>query len=742
MPKTETPSYQASRQRHWAAPIYVGRPFYVKTYSDGADFPFSRDFATGPVNGGGDVLQTMGPPTGNTQTVQTELGQSSIGTFTVPILDDGGEVTRYLGNPAIPLLIDLGYADDVIYAQGPLDGYPTKGTLILEAERIRYAAIDLAAGRFIGCRRGVDGTSAMPHMAGIPLGNGEQLRAGQRMQLYAGYADVPFVNFMAIAKMEIASIALAQDGLTFLFALADIQRSMRKAVFTTWSSDNQLNMAENPITIALRMLLSSGTAVDIGGTCRIFANNLVVGTSDFTIFNIGDYVLIGLGTDSEQLARVGQIVDATTFLSSLPLTPTPPPPAAGQLFRKAGQNGKYDVLRASDAVGIPPAMVDVAGLEALRDSQFPNDRFHFRLNVAESDGKAFIESQIWQPNNLYPFITQDGKYSAKRYAPPPASTPLALGEDDIATWSWQGGERAILNEVDFLYDWNTAAAPNDYGTRQRYTTVATQGSINAFGLRPPLKITARGIRTSVGAQAMLDNRAAQLLQRFSVPPPILAVTVRYSNHVLDIGDFVAVTHRFVPNRKTGKRGLVNEIFEVRDVTPLYGATGKVGMTLLHVGAQDTIPTPTGLGPINALLDLLIFRAAFFNAASIALETNIEDQTGAVTVTTQRSGDTLHIQARQYVTSPSVATTPADVISRIRVGSVGGTLVDGIMPEPFLTGTASAKTTDQYARRGIVKHEVLYTPPTIGPITIIMSALCPIAGGSARDRSMTVTVRSH
>ncbi len=738
MPKTESASYFAARSQLRASPVYVARAFSVKAYGDGADFPFSRDFASGPVNGGDDILQVLGTPSGNTQTVQTELGTSSIGTFTLPLLDVDGEIMRYLSNPARLLAAEAGPDDDVLTATGPIDGYPGKTTLLIDDERIRCIT-EPTTGRFIWCQRGTDGTSRARHLAGAVIHNGEQLRAGQRIQLYAGYADVPFVHFLKFAKMEIVATALAPDGVTFVLTVADVQRSLRKAIFTAVKSDAQLIMSTNPITIALRLMLSSGTAVDISGTCQVLAGNIVKGTSDFTLFQVGDYVLIDIESATEQLAQIGQILDATSFISSLPLTPT----AAGKRFRKAGSNGKYDVLRRSDSLAMPPVLVDVAGLEALREQHFPDDHFHFRLNGPENDGKTFLEREIWRPNNCYPFITQDGKYSAKRYTAAPADVVKTLTEDDIVTWAWDGGERQILNEVDFFYDWNTSAIPNAYATRQRYTSAPHVGSIQAFGLRPPLRLELKGVRTAAAAQQILDERAFQLLQRFSAPPPILRVTVLYTHHTLDIGDTVRVTHSLIPNRKTGSRGLADEIFEVRDITPMFGATGRIGITLLHTGAQEIIPTPTSDGAQLAPMDLLVFRASFFNAASVTLTPgNTEIETGSVTVTTQRSGDTLHIQARQYVTSAAQATTPADVFSRLRVGSVAGTLLDGVSPESFLATTATKTTADQYARRGQVKHEVLYTPATVGPITIVLSGMSATANGTARDRSMTITVRSH
>lgn len=885
--KTETTGYSDLRQRTAQKPVYILQPYHVVRSGFPAEWPFTRGFSSGPISAATrEYLDLLGRPQGNTQTAVPEEGQSSLGTFSFPLQDSGGEILRYLSNPRVLLANALTGAisgrPSYIEGQTSIGGYPAIGTLQIGSERVRYHRRDDATNRFSDLEWAIDGTSPSSHLVGDVMQNGEQLRAGQRVQLLAGYRDLDERSFLRFAKMEITTVGLANDGLTYILAAADIQKFLQRLVFPATQQDI-IDIVGNPLTVLLRLLISTGTAAVSTGTIQLVAPNIVLGTgTDFlNFFRPGDIFLAAPFSSSEQVFSVGAVESDTRLYvaGDVSITPTDPAAeavgpnrvvngdfntsingwttiliggatvvwttgrarltanagqvgilrqevgvaastpyavefvlagvqshvtvgsvasgtdlfvqtlpagqyrltlesptqimsfrverngntiagvtdvdqvkirtlatatagpiaatsAAGLSYRRAGRAGLYDVFNGSWSVGMPEGFIDVAGIEALRDEKFSDSVFRYRLNSPE-DAKDFIEKEVLKPLNAYPFITQDGQYACRVYEGR-AGTPVAtLDEDQIIGWTWQGGEDRIINQVEVQYDWNEILAPNMFGVRQRYTAAA---SVEKYGLRAPFKMASKGLRSSHNVQGELDRWAFELFQRYSDSAPRLQLIVRYGNHVLDIGETVAVTHARIPDRLTGSRGLVNEPFQIRDVRPTFGAEGRVVMTLIQVSALDVIDQPTGDPSELARTDLVIARASFFNAASVALTTNEETLTGSITVTLTSTSDSLHIQARQYVTSAQVSVAPTDVTSRIRIGSVGGTLLDGIMPSPFLAATATAKSVDQYARRGVVTHEVLHSPGITGNVTVVMSGFCPASGGAARDRSMTVTVR--
>lgn len=525
MTKTETSAYAAERVKYQTAPTCLVRFFHLKRAGDVAEYPFSRDFATGPVVGAGaTILPAIDRIVGNTQTVAPEQGRSSRGTFDVYLVDVGGEILKQLSNPSVTLQTALGAGggETVVQAASSIAGYPAIGTVEIDSERIRYTANDPTLNRFTGITRAVDDTSLAAHAVGATIRNGEQIRSGQRVQLFAGYASLSQSHYTSLVKMEIVRVGLGPDGLTFIVTITDVQRWLDRAVFLGATEENPVSLTGNPVTLALQVLTSTG-----------------------------------LGT-----------------------------------------NGAYDVLAAVNGLAVPQALVDVAGLESLRDEEFAGQTYEFKL-TGPGSGKEFLEGEIWHALNCYPWVTQDGKYSAKRYKPAPASASLTLTEADILSWQWQGGEAQIVNQIEFQYDWHLPVALARYSKRQRYTSgQGDGGSYDKYGPRPLFRLASKGIKTATGGQAILDDRAAQFFKRYADPPPVLSVGVRYGRHELDVGDVVAVTHARIPNRLTGLRGLAGHVFEVIDLQPFFGREGKLQLILLFTGAIVLPSAPASGGAVN------------------------------------------------------------------------------------------------------------------------------------------------
>lgn len=164
-----------------------------------------------------------------------------------------------------------------------------------------------------------------------------------------------------------------------------------------------------------------------------------------------------------------------------------------------------------------------------------------------------------------------------------------LNDDDIIRGRWQGGDRLIINRVIFSIDWDHVL--------QQFTkhVVYTFGdSVKKYGLRPAMRIESKGIRSTptpcgefgtIGcALAMLDERAANLGARYADPPPMLNLEIFYRKHTWEPSDIICVTSAFVPNMIAGRRGIVNEAFEVVNIQQQFAPEGKILLTLLDVEA--------------------------------------------------------------------------------------------------------------------------------------------------------------
>jgi len=744
--QTVAAAYSLELAKRSQATAYLIRVFHVPKAGRVAAYAFSKDFTTGAVTGTGrPYLACLRTPAGNTQTVEPEQGRSSRGVLTYALVDLLGEISRYMANPPATLRIALA-ADQLagtVEVNEDISGYPAIGTIALGAapERVRYAGINASLKQFTGINRAVDGTTLAAHAVGATVQNGEQIRAGQRVSLFAGYQGIGFADWAPVATMEVTATG-SDSAAGYTIQTQDMQRFMRQFMLLTATQEVPLKFGGNPLDVLLAWLCSSGTGVISTGTVQGTAPNTVTGSGGTVFLSFllpGDYVGIGSETTDFQVVQVASVTSDTVFTTVGTIAST----AAGLSYVRAGENGKYDVLSGTNGLVVPAAFADITGIEALKASDFAGQKYSYSL-TAPVEGKSFIEREL-KTMNVYPVILRTGAWSLRRYRPATQGvTPAvaALTEDDLLSWQWAGGESQILNVCEFQYDWNiSSAAADDYSTRQRYKAL---DSINKYGARPAFKITALGIRTALGGQAILDDRAFQLFKRYADPPAVLQVAVRYSRHVLEGGDLISVTHRLIPNRRTGLRGMTAQLFEIRDIRPAFGATaGQSGlvMTLLDIGNQTIPAAPVSDGAENNLQTLIVNRASFFNDADVAVSAvGTEVQTASVTVTLVRTTDSLIVNARQSIdaTLANIAdyTTP-----RIRKTSIAGTLLDGVSPPTFATSVGKSSSVTSL---GVVAHDFLYEPNTTGPITIIMSIIPSAsgAGGVVRSRSLTVTVRSR
>lgn len=103
---------------------------------------------------------------------------------------------------------------------------------------------------------------------------GQQIRPGQRAQVYSGYAELDESDYMPQVKMEVVDRRL--DDITstaFTVELADIQRSTRREVFLAATQESPFSLGPaHPLDLALQVLTSTGTGTN-GAYDKLAAEN-------------------------------------------------------------------------------------------------------------------------------------------------------------------------------------------------------------------------------------------------------------------------------------------------------------------------------------------------------------------------------------------------------------------------------------------------------------------------------------
>lgn len=459
--KTETAAHKTEREKLQTQPVVFARFAHVKKYGDGTDFPFSVDFSTDAV---ASPTKTKKPwllmPQGNTQTIEPELGRSSIGLFSLQLLDAGGEVLRYLSNPTLTLKTAMTPAVPVaggfVEATEATAGYPGVGTLEIATGSSTPAAPTAAAGA-----AGSVDVGAHSWVATFVV-SGAEHRAGPKSNVVTIADSAKQVALSAVstgpAGTTARKIYRTAAGDTGSHKLVGTISDNTTTTFTDNIADGALG-AEAPGAIErvrydqndsankrfrvaaggrgadstaaadhlLGALITNGEQIRPGQRCQLFSGYAALAEADYTAWPKME--VLGRGLTGGRLYTI-QVTDVQrslrrrVFLTATAAAPrqitTNPITAALRILTStgAGTNGPYDVLIAEDGLAIPQALVDVAGLERLRDTEVPADTYDFKI-TEPVDGKIALEEEVWKTLNAYPWVDQNGKLSARRYRPGP-----------------------------------------------------------------------------------------------------------------------------------------------------------------------------------------------------------------------------------------------------------------------------------------------------------------------------------
>lgn len=254
--KTFSTSLAAALAAPVKEPRYLFRFSHVASLSS---FDFAADFTTGDIkNATQTYYQAAGFPTGNTQTVEVEQGRSTIGTFRIPFYDLDGAMTRYMSSPPAGLSANLNNSTTTVAASiagGLAAAYPPFGVIFVNSERMTYTT--RSDSQFTGVVRGAQATTAASHTAPSSLGNGNQIRVGEGVQIFVGDTTVAFSAYASLVYMQVAERVQSEPGV-YEVVVQDFQRELKKFAFLdaapdTTSATNTLTRQGNPLTLLLQV---------------------------------------------------------------------------------------------------------------------------------------------------------------------------------------------------------------------------------------------------------------------------------------------------------------------------------------------------------------------------------------------------------------------------------------------------------------------------------------------------------
>lgn len=245
-------------------------------------------------------------------------------------------------------------------------------------------------------------------------------------------------------------------------------------------------------------------------------------------------------------------------------------------------------------LGLPLGELDTTNINAYRDQVFTNIEFSFTL-TKPPEAKTFIEKQLLAPLGGFLYNQADGTLGVRFILPLPGgiTSQHTLDATNMATLP-SPGQSELVNVVTHRMDWDG----DDFLVSNVQIDAASE---TKYGQQGGHVVESLGMRTALGGVGLARVVAIAIFNRFGDKQLRLPRIVSMWNNaaLLEVGDFVKVTHALTPNRATGVLGITDKLFVVRSVGRVW-LQGRVELALDDAGQVEAGAgvDPTGLGPFK------------------------------------------------------------------------------------------------------------------------------------------------
>lgn len=212
-----------------------------------------------------------------------------------------------------------------------------------------------------------------------------------------------------------------------------------------------------------------------------------------------------------------------------------------KILISGGGGGVYDVLQSG--LGISESLIDVEGIEALRDEIFLSTQFTLSLYDIPSALK-YIEQEILLFNNLRITTALNSKLTVALLDKARFVEETDIIDEDTITkypkWDLDGNK--VTNVI--VIEWDFSESSQMYQAR---TEFRNEDSILAHGLQPTLTLKSKGIKANLDGQAIVDDLGSRLLERLSTPTPEITLNTQIDKSLQTIGDKAYVKSTKIPS---------------------------------------------------------------------------------------------------------------------------------------------------------------------------------------------------
>ena len=227
-------------------------------------------------------------------------------------------------------------------------------------------------------------------------------------------------------------------------------------------------------------------------------------------------------------------------------------------------------------------------------------------NLKKSDGKAFLEREVYQLAGIYPLVYSDGRLGIRRMNQILADAPylLELNEDNVMSASELRYDMDRMSNS-FRINWNhQKKGGSDEFTRS--TLFVDPASIALHGKTATKTLEFRGLFGGRHTDSTVRTRINALRDRYSHPPALITLEIASHLNKLEVGDVVRVRLASVRDY-VGNSVALDRSFEIQNKSTDY-RSGSVSVELFgstdRAGEVPVTPGQGGEGPgfANSLPD--------------------------------------------------------------------------------------------------------------------------------------------
>lgn len=381
--------------------------------------------------------------------------------------------------------------------------------------------------------------------------NGAGLR-GKKVKFYLGYKDFDFTQFVLFTT-QIVTGASYQEG-AYTVRCADILRQQRQQIFDPVSTTLAEGITESSTTIFVNSNLRFEMVAH--GPSYSDAPNSTVGyiriedevirfTSKPT-----DSIFDGCTRGVFNTRAVAHAVDPSTPIDRRAKVEEfiyleMPGPKLAYAVMTGDIYGTSDRLPDHWQLGIDPALIKLSDFTGIGPDLWnpsndadPGPLKHRFDGLKETDGKSFLEKQVYLLMGCYSPVYADGRLGLKRRVAiiSQASGVVTLTEKNIVSMSeLEHDFDSMHNYIQVL--WAYDEIQDDFIRRTGF--IDTE-SIDKHGRSERLDYAFRGLHGQAAGEITLAKVIDSLRDAYSEPPQRLTVTVLGSLNALEVGDVVRV----------------------------------------------------------------------------------------------------------------------------------------------------------------------------------------------------------